>query len=150
MLASIFLKERLGPSGIIGCLLSLIGAVIIVLHSPEDPAVESVDRLVSYMLQPGFIAYFVLVILVTVGLIWKAVPRWGKTRPIVYVTICSLVGSMTIMSIKAFGIAVKLTISGNNQFTQASTYVFGFMCVMFILIQMHYFNKALDNFSTNV
>ncbi|CAO3597728.1 unnamed protein product [Absidia cylindrospora] len=54
------------------------------------------------------------------------------------------------MTIKAFGIAVKLTIAGNNQFTQASTYIFGLMCVVFILIQMNYFNKALDTFSTNV
>ncbi|KAI8078637.1 magnesium transporter [Halteromyces radiatus] len=150
LLASIFLKERLGSTGIIGCLLSLIGAVIIVLHSPEDPSVQSVEELVSYMLQPGFIVYFIIVILVTIVLIWKAVPRWGKTRPIVYVTICSLVGSLSIMAIKAFGIAVRLTIAGNNQFTQISTYVFGFMCVVFILTQMNYFNKALDTFSTNV
>ncbi|ORZ04377.1 magnesium transporter NIPA-domain-containing protein [Absidia repens] len=149
-LASIFLKERLGPTGIVGCLLSLIGAVIIVLHSPEDPVVESVDELVSYMLQPGFITYFVLVVLVTIGLIWKAVPRWGKVKPIVYISICSLTGSLSIMTIKAFGIAVKLTIAGNNQFTQASTYIFGLMCVAFILVQMNYFNKALDTFSTNV
>ncbi|KAI8332237.1 magnesium transporter [Chlamydoabsidia padenii] len=150
ILASIFLKEKLGPTGMVGCLLSLIGAVIIVLHSPEDPAVQSVDELVSYMLQPGFITYAVIVVLVTMGLIWQAVPRWGKTRPIVYVTICSLVGSLSIMAIKAFGIAVRLTIGGNNQFTQFSTYVFGFMCLVFILTQMNYFNKALDTFSTNI
>lgn len=53
ILASIVLKERLGSIGIIGCLLSLIGAVIIVLHAPEDPQVQSVEELTSYMLQPG-------------------------------------------------------------------------------------------------
>lgn len=53
ILASVFLKERLGPIGIIGCALSLIGAVIIVLHAPEDPEVQSVEELVQYMLQPG-------------------------------------------------------------------------------------------------
>ncbi|KAG2218041.1 hypothetical protein INT45_011922 [Circinella minor] len=150
ILATLFLKEKLGPIGIIGCLLSVIGAVIIVLHAPEDPEVASVEELVSYMLQPGFIVYFVLVILITAGMIWKVVPRWGKTKVIVYVTICSLIGSLSVMAIKAFGIAVRLTAGGNNQFKQPSTYVFGFMCIIFILTQVNYFNKALDTFSTNV
>ncbi|KAI9276664.1 magnesium transporter NIPA-domain-containing protein [Phascolomyces articulosus] len=150
ILATLFLKEKLGAIGIIGCLLSLIGAVIIVLHAPEDPQVASVEELVNYMLQPGFIVYFVLVILITGGMIWKVVPRWGKTKVMVYVTICSLIGSLSVMTIKAFGIAVRLTAEGNNQFTQPSTYVFGFMCIVFILTQVNYFNKALDTFSTNV
>ncbi|KAJ8661478.1 hypothetical protein O0I10_002744 [Lichtheimia ornata] len=150
ILATIFLKERLGTIGIIGCLLSLIGAVIIVLHAPEDPQVESVEELVSYMIQPGFLVYSILVIITTVLMIWKAVPRWGKTKVMVYVSICSLVGSLSVMAIKAFGIAVRLTIEGNNQFKEPSTYVFGFMCVVFIITQVNYFNKALDTFSTSL
>ncbi|KAI8062591.1 Non-imprinted in Prader-Willi/Angelman syndrome region protein 2 [Gongronella butleri] len=150
VLASPLLKEKITRVGLIGCLLSLLGAVIIVLHSPEDPPVQSVEELVAYMLQPGFIVYFVFAVLIVVLLIWKAAPRWGKDRPLVYVTICSLVGSLSIMTIKAFGIAVRLTIEGNNQFTQPSTYIFAFMCIIFILIQINYFNKALDTYSTNV
>jgi hypothetical protein len=92
----------------------------------------------------------VLVVLITIGMIWKVLPKWGRTRPIFYITICSLAGSVSTMMIKAFGIAVRLTIAGNNQFTQVSTYVFGFLSVVFILTQMNYFNKALDTFSTNV
>ncbi|KAG2185391.1 hypothetical protein INT44_002182 [Umbelopsis vinacea] len=149
-MAAIFLKEKLGPIGIIGCVLSLIGAVIIVLHAPEDPDVQSVQELLSYMLQPGFIVYGVLVVIVTILMIWRAVPRWGRTKPIVYVTICSLVGSLSVMAIKAFGIAVRLTIGGTNQFTHPSTYFFMIMCIICILIQLNYFNKALDTFSTNV
>ena len=54
------------------------------------------------------------------------------------------------MAIKGFGIAVKLTFGGNNQFTHPSTYVFGITVAVAILVQMNYFNKALDTFSTNV
>lgn len=53
ILGSIFLKEKMGPIGIIGCLLSIIGAVIIIFHAPEDPEVQSVQELVAYMLKPG-------------------------------------------------------------------------------------------------
>ncbi|KAI9314474.1 magnesium transporter [Dichotomocladium elegans] len=150
ILATVFLKERLGIIGIIGCLLSLIGAVIIILHAPEDPQVDSVEELVSYMIQPGFLVYSVAVVVTTVIMIWKVVPRWGKKKVMVYVTICSLVGSLSVMAIKAFGIAVRLTIEGNNQFKQPSTYVFAFMCVVSILTQVNYFNKALDTFSTSL
>ncbi|KAI7868265.1 magnesium transporter [Spinellus fusiger] len=150
VLASVFLKEKLGPIGIVGCLLSVLGAVIIVLHAPEDPDVQSVHELVGYMLQSGFITYAVLVALTVFLLIWKAVPRWGKSKVIVYIAVCSLVGSLSVMMIKAFGIAVRLTLAGNNQFTQPSTYIFAFLCLVFVLTQINYFNKALDVFSTNV
>jgi drug/metabolite transporter (DMT)-like permease len=51
--ASIFLKERLGSIGKIGCLLSVVGAFIVVLHAPEDKDVTSIDELLFYALQPG-------------------------------------------------------------------------------------------------
>ncbi|KAL9089816.1 MAG: hypothetical protein Q9165_005610 [Trypethelium subeluteriae] len=54
------------------------------------------------------------------------------------------------MAIKAFGIAVKLTFAGNNQFTHPSTYVFAIVVVVCILTQMNYFNKALSQFNTNI
>lgn len=50
------------------------------------------------------------------------------------------------MSVKAIGIAVKLTFDGNNQFTHPSTYVFIILTVVCILTQMNYFNKALSQF----
>lgn len=54
------------------------------------------------------------------------------------------------MAIKGFGIAVKLTLGGSNQFIYVSTYVFGLVVAFCIMVQMNYFNKALDTFSTNV
>lgn len=83
-------------------------------------------------------------------MIFNVVPRYGRSTPLVYVSICSVVGSVSVMAIKGFGVAVKLTLGGNNQFTHPSTYVFGIVVVGCILVQMNYFNKALDTFSTNV
>lgn len=54
------------------------------------------------------------------------------------------------MSVKAFGIAVKLTFAGDNQFTHPSTYVFIILVAVCILTQMNYFNKALSQFSTSM
>ncbi|KAI8140211.1 magnesium transporter [Fennellomyces sp. T-0311] len=148
--ASIFLKETLGPIGKVGCLLSVVGSVIVVLHAPEDKNVENIDELLFYALQPGFMIYCVLVIVISLFMIYKVVPKYGKRNPFVYVSICSLVGSVSVMAIKAFGIAVKLTFAGNNQFTHPSTYAFGIVVAVCIVTQMNYFNKALEQFSTNV
>lgn len=83
-------------------------------------------------------------------MIYKIAPVYGKKNPMIYLSICSSVGSVSIMAIKGFGIAVKLTLGGNNQFTHPSTYVFGIVVVVCILTQMNYFNKALSQFSTNM
>ena len=54
------------------------------------------------------------------------------------------------MSIKAFGIALKLTAAGNNQLSHPSTYVFAIVTVVCIMTQMNYFNKALSQFPTQI
>lgn len=83
-------------------------------------------------------------------MIYAVVPKYGRSNPLVYVSICSLVGSVSIMAIKGLGVALKLTLSGSNQFTHPSTYVFAIIVAVCIMVQMNYFNKALDTFSTNV
>ncbi|KAI8393435.1 magnesium transporter [Radiomyces spectabilis] len=148
--ASVFLKEKMGSIGKIGCLLSVVGAVIVVVHAPEDKEVTSIEELLFYALQPAFLIYVMVVISISLYMIYKVVPKYGKKNPFVYISICSLVGSVSVMAIKAFGIAVKLTFAGNNQFTHPSTYAFGIVVAICILTQMNYFNKALEQFSTNV
>ena len=54
------------------------------------------------------------------------------------------------MAIKAFGIALKLTLAGNNQFSHPSTYAFLIVSAVCILTQMNYFNKALSQFPTSI
>src|SRR5882762_9328875 len=94
--------------------------------------------------------YCLTVLVFTLVMIYTVAPVYGRSNPLVYISICSLVGSVSIMAIKGFGVAVKLTLSGNNQFTHPSTYFFGIVVALCIMVQMNYFNKALDIFSTNV
>ncbi|CAG8571396.1 13013_t:CDS:2 [Dentiscutata heterogama] len=152
VLASLFLKENLGRIGTVGCGLCLIGSINIVIHAPADRDIVTVDEILAFALQPGrsFSIYCVLVAVYTVFAIQRVVPKYGKKNPLVYLSICSLVGSISVMSCKGFGIALKLTFAGNNQFTHPSTYVFIIISGLCILVQMNYFNKALDQFETNI
>ena len=94
--------------------------------------------------------YCFTVLVFSLVMTYSVAPRYGRSNPLVYISICSLVGSVSVMAIKGFGIALKLTFSGNNQLGHPSTYVFGLVTAGCILVQMNYFNKALDTFSTNV
>ncbi|CAK4030100.1 magnesium transporter NIPA3 [Lecanosticta acicola] len=150
VLGSYFLGEKLGILGRVGCAICLIGSVVIVLHAPPDKELKNIDELLHYAMQLGFLTYMIIVTIFAVIMIYKIAPVYGKKNPMIYLSICSSVGSISIMAIKGFGIAVKLTLGGNNQFTHPSTYVFAVVVVVCILTQMNYFNKALSQFSTNI
>ncbi|KAJ7636886.1 magnesium transporter NIPA-domain-containing protein [Roridomyces roridus] len=150
ILASFILKERLGHLGRVGCALCLLGSVIIVLHAPEDQPIETINDFLGFALQPGFLMYCFTVCIGSLALAYGLAPRYGRTNPIIYISIASLVGSVSIMFVKGFGVAVKLTFGGKNQFIWPSTYVFGLISLGCIVIQLNYYNKALDLFSVNL
>ncbi|KAL6237779.1 hypothetical protein BDW75DRAFT_203113 [Aspergillus navahoensis] len=150
VLGSYFLKEKLGVLGKLGCAMCLLGSVVIVLHAPPDQPVDTIDEILQYALQPGFLIYCLAVAIFATVMIYRVAPVYGKRNPLIYISICSTVGSVSVMSVKAFGIALKLTLGGHNQFTHASTYVFIIVTAFCILTQMNYFNKALNEFSTSI
>ncbi|PGH03620.1 hypothetical protein AJ79_07311 [Helicocarpus griseus UAMH5409] len=150
VLGAYFLGERLGILGKLGCAMCLLGSVIIVLHAPPDEEIETVDEILEYAIQPGFLLYCLAVAIFSTVMIYRVAPRFGKKNPLIYISICSTVGSVSVMSVKAFGIALKLTLAGHNQFTHPSTYAFAIVVVCCILTQMNYFNKALSQFSTSI
>ena len=53
VLGSYFLNERLGILGKLGCAMSLLGSVIIVLHAPPDQEIDTVDEILNYAIKPG-------------------------------------------------------------------------------------------------
>ncbi|KAJ7137528.1 DUF803-domain-containing protein [Mycena crocata] len=150
ILASVLLNERLGHLGRVGCALCLLGSSIIVLHSPEDKELETVTQFLDYALQPGFLLYCFTVCVFSVVMAYGVAPKYGRTNPLVFISIASLVGSVSVMFVKGFGVAVKLTFAGHNQFIYPSTYLFGFIFVSCIVVQLNYSNRALDTFSVNL
>ena len=94
--------------------------------------------------------YCLTVAVVSLAMIYGFAPKYGRKNPLVYITVCSLVGSVSVMAVKGFGVAVKLTFGGNNQFTHFSAWFFMFAVAGCAVTQMNYLNKALETFSTNV
>ncbi|XVF29035.1 hypothetical protein REPUB_Repub15cG0084700 [Reevesia pubescens] len=150
VLAHFILEEKLHIFGILGCALCVVGSTTIVLHAPQERKIESVKEVWQLATEPGFLVYTCLIVIVVAVLIFRYVPRYGQTYMIVYVGICSLMGSLTVMGVKAVGIGLKLTFEGMNQFKYYETWVFTIVVVFCCLLQVNYLNKALDTFNTAV
>ncbi|KAK9825582.1 hypothetical protein WJX74_007480 [Apatococcus lobatus] len=150
ILAHYWLNEKLNIFGILGCVLCIVGSITIVLHAPEEREITSLLEVWQLAMQPGFMLYTVAAIAATLFLIFYLAPAYGMTTIFVYVGICSLVGSLSVMSCKALGIALKLTFQGQNQFVYAESYYCLLIVAVCVLTQMNYLNKALDLFNTAI
>ncbi|GAB2291190.1 hypothetical protein Dimus_025449 [Dionaea muscipula] len=149
-LAHVILRERLHIFGVVGCILCVVGSTTIVLHAPQERQIESVKEVWDLATEPGFVIYAVLVMAAVLVLVVHFVPRYGQTHVMVYIGVCSLVGSLSVMGVRALGIALKLTFSGMNQLIYPQTWTFAVFVITCILTQMNYLNKALDTFNTAV
>ncbi|KAL6619212.1 hypothetical protein ACP70R_034351 [Stipagrostis hirtigluma subsp. patula] len=153
VLAHIMLREKLHIFGILGCILCVVGSTTIVLHAPPEREIESVAEVWDLATEPAFLLYAAIVLAAAFVLIFHFVPQYGQTHIMVYIGVCSLVGSLSVMSVKALGIALKLTFSGINQLVYTQTWVFLLVVISCIVTQMNYLNKhaeALDTFNTAV
>ncbi|XP_026411523.1 probable magnesium transporter NIPA4 [Papaver somniferum] len=149
-LAHIILREKLNVFGILGCVLCVVGSTTIVLHAPQEQQIESVAEVWDLATEPAFLFYTALVIAGVLILIFHFVPQYGQTHIMIYIGICSLVGSLSVMSVKALGIALKLTFSGTNQLVYSQTWVFTMVVLACVITQLNYLNKALDTFNTAI
>ncbi|KAH1112391.1 hypothetical protein AAZX31_04G188700 [Glycine max] len=150
VLAHFMLNEKLQKMGMLGCLLCIVGSTVIVLHAPQEKSLSSVEEIWQLALQPAFLSYTASAIAVVFFLILYCAPRHGQTNILVYIGICSIIGSLTVMSIKAIGIAIRLTIEGADQFVQFQTWIFTMVAISCIVTQLNYLNMALDTFNTAV
>ncbi|GLT97018.1 hypothetical protein SLE2022_146050 [Rubroshorea leprosula] len=150
VLAHIILREKLNAFGILGCVLCVVGSTTIVLHAPQEREIESVIEVWDLATEPGFLFYAALVVTASFVLIFHFIPQYGQTHIMVYIGVCSLIGSLSVMSVKALGIALKLTFSGMNQLIYPQTWAFTLVVIACVLTQMNYLNKALDTFNTAV
>ncbi|KAL5555120.1 hypothetical protein UlMin_037356 [Ulmus minor] len=150
VMAHFLLKEKLQKMGMLGCLLCVVGSTMIVLHAPEEHSLNSVEEIWELAIQPAFLSYTASAVAVSLVLILYCGPRYGQTNILVYIGICSMIGSLTVMSIKAIGIAIELTIEGTNQIIFFQTWIFAMVAVTCIITQLNYLNMALDTFNTSI
>ncbi|KAG1052489.1 hypothetical protein G6F46_004079 [Rhizopus delemar] len=151
VLSSIFLKEKLSFQGKIGCLQCILGAIIIVLHAPEQSQADTtIETFKKSALSVGFLVYAGLAVCISLFLVFYCGPRWGKKNMLVYIVVCSLIGSISVVFTQGLGSAIvhSITYKNENQFTNWFIYIVLGIVIVTLLVEIVYLNKALNLFNT--
>lgn len=90
-----------------------------------------------------------VIIVACIVIAWKVAPKYGKTHLLVYISICSLIGSLSVVATQGLGAAIVLNITtGTPQFNQWFIYVTMIFVVCTLITELNYLNKALNLFNT--
>ncbi|KAL1979941.1 hypothetical protein VTN96DRAFT_4871 [Rasamsonia emersonii] len=147
ILSAIFLKERLSFVGKVGCFNCIVGSVVIALNAPQQSSVSTIQQMKHYVLAPGFLVYAGIVVVgCTIVALWAG-PRYGKRSMFVYLTICSLIGGLSVVATQGLGAAILAQIRGIPQFNQWFLYVVLAFVIVSLLTEIIYLNKALNIFN---
>ena len=97
-----------------------------------------------------FILYATIAIGLATYIILFVAPNSGQTNMLIYIAICSLFGSLSVVAAKGLSIGIRLTLGGNSQLRNPLAWLLLICLVTFITIQMNYLNKSLDTFNTSM
>ncbi|KAL2850577.1 magnesium transporter NIPA-domain-containing protein [Aspergillus pseudoustus] len=147
ILSAIFLKERLSFVGQVGCFTCILGSVVIALNAPEQSSVADIQDMKEYVIAPGFLTYAGVVIVGCAFTALWAGPRYGKRSMFVYISICSLIGGLSVVATQGLGAAILAQINGEAQFNQWFMYVLLVFVIATLLTEIIYLNKALNIFN---
>ncbi|XP_034557678.1 magnesium transporter NIPA1 [Notolabrus celidotus] len=152
VLASWILQEHLNILGKLGCVLCCCGSVALIIHAPKAESVTTSLELEERLSDPVFVVYALLVVLLLVILIAWIAPAHGTSNIMVYVSICSLLGSFTVPSSKGLGLAAQDIFGESPSSSRALALFLGLLgtLAVSILIQFFFINKALECFSSNM
>ncbi|KLU82278.1 non-imprinted in Prader-Willi/Angelman syndrome region protein 2 [Magnaporthiopsis poae ATCC 64411] len=147
ILSAIFLKERLSMVGKVACFLCIVGSIVIVLNAPAHSSVANIEQMQAYVITPGFLSYTGVILVGCIITALYAGPRWGKKNMLVYISICSWIGGLSVVATQGLGAAIITQIGGTPQFNQWFLYVLLVFVIATLLTEIIYLNKALNLFN---
>lgn len=142
VLSAIFLKERLSIVGKVACFLCIVGSVVIVLHAPESSSVADIQAMQKYVITPGFLVYTGIILVGSVIAAWYAGPRWGNKNMLVYISICSWVGGLSVVSTQGLGASIIAWIGGEPEYKHWFLWVLLVFVVCTLLTEIIYLNAS--------
>ncbi|KAM9331640.1 magnesium transporter NIPA4 isoform 4-T4 [Pholidichthys leucotaenia] len=148
VLSSYLLGEVLNIIGKLGCLLCVLGSVLLVIHAPQEQEVTSLQEMTNKLLEPGFLVYMVVVLVLCAVLVLYLCPRFGRSNILVYISICSLLGAFTVSSVKGIAIAINTVLYDITVLANPLTWILLLTLIVSIITQVNYLNKSLDTFNT--
>ncbi|KAM8976182.1 magnesium transporter NIPA2 [Pelodytes ibericus] len=150
ILSSYFLSERLNLHGKIGCILSILGSTVMVIHAPKEEEIENLNAMSIKLADPGFLLFATAVVIVSLILIFAVGPRQGQSNILVYIAICSVIGALSVSCVKGLGIAIKGIFAGEPVLRNPVFWILLISLIVCVSTQINYLNRALDIFNTSL
>lgn len=94
--------------------------------------------------------YAVCVVGSSLVLIFAVAPRFGQKNVLVYILICSVIGSLSVSCVKGLGIGIKELFAGVAVLKEPLFWSLVVCLVLCVNVQISYLNKALDIFNTSL
>ena len=140
VLSAIFLKERLSMVGKVACFLCIVGSVVIVMNAPQESSVANIQQMQKFVIAPGFLSYAGVIIVGSAIVAFWLGPKYGKKNMLVYISICSWVGGLSVVATQGLGAAIVAQIGGTPQFNQWFLYVLLVFVIGTLLTEIIFLN----------
>ena len=149
ILSAIFLKERLSFVGKVGCFMCIVGSVVIVLNAPQQSSASTIQEMRDLFKAPGFLSYAAVIIAVCLFIAFWVGPRYGKKSMLVYLSICSLIGGLSVVATQGLGAAIVTQAGGTPQFNQWFLYFLLVFVVITLVTEIIFLNVSWINISNS-
>ena len=143
ILSAIFLKERLSFVGKVGCFMCIVGSVVIVLNAPQQSSASTIQEMRDLFKAPGFLSYAGVIIITCIFIALWVGPRYGKKSMLVYLSICSLIGGLSVVATQGLGAAILSQARGIPQFNQWFLYFLLVFVVITLVTEIIFLNVSI-------
>ncbi|KAM9103162.1 magnesium transporter NIPA4 isoform 1-T1 [Megaptera novaeangliae] len=150
VLSSYFLGESLNLLGKLGCAVCVAGSTVMVTHAPEEEKIATVVEMAAKMKDTGYIVFAVLLLVSCLILIFVIAPRYGQRNILIYIVICSVIGTFSVSAVKGLGITIKNLFQGLPVVRHPLPYILSLVLALSLSTQVNFLNKALDIFNTSL
>ncbi|EKD04760.1 hypothetical protein A1Q2_00990 [Trichosporon asahii var. asahii CBS 8904] len=135
-------KAAADPQGWIGCILCILGSVILALNAPEQSTVRTIKEFQGYFVSPGFLTWAGICIAISIFIVVWVAPRYGKKHMLPYISVCSLIGGISVSCTQGLGAAIITSISPGSRTGSSGSSSSD--------PRINYLNKALELFNTSM
>lgn len=73
---------------------------------------RTIDEFMHYFISPGFLVWMSLVFAASLVVVFYVCPRWGRINMMPYISVCSLVGGISVSCTQGLGSAIVTSFQG--------------------------------------
>ena len=146
-IAAIALGESLRCRDLTGCLLCVAGGCVVVLSTPERSNELDPSGFLQALQAPVFVLYIMGLLVVVMWMLGYR-DQYGHKHVAYFVLLCSLLGSVTVLSSKGVSTFLNLWLccGAPSPFTQPVLYPLVLVLAVTAVLQIRFLNEAMERF----